>query len=146
VVDSNYAAQNKLSTGGTIDVGGTNFKIIGIASVPQAGNPPDVYIPLARAQSIGKNGSASLAGEIDTIYVTAGSAADIPPVQKEIAALLPSATVTDSSDLASEVTGSLSSASSLANNLGRCGRLTVTQAPSRPSSGPCEAGGMHGRL
>jgi putative ABC transport system permease protein len=119
VVDSGYAAQNKLSTGGTIDVGGTNFKIIGIVAAPQGGSPPDVYIPLARAQSIGKNGSASLAGEIDTIYVTAGSAANIPSVQKEIAALLPSATVTDSSSLASEVTGSLSSASSLANNLGR---------------------------
>jgi putative ABC transport system permease protein len=119
VVDSGYAAQNKLSTGGTIDVGGTNFRIIGIVSVPQGGNPPDVYIPLAKAQSIGKNGSQSLAGEIDTIYVTAGSAADISAVQAEISKLLPSATVTDSSDLASEVTGSLSSASSLANNLGK---------------------------
>jgi putative ABC transport system permease protein len=119
VVDSGYATQNKLSAGQTIDVGGTNFKIIGIVAEPQGGNPPDVYIPLARAQSIGKNGSSSLAGDVDTIYVTAGSATDIPSVQKEIAALLPSATVTDSSDLASEVTGSLSSASSLANNLGR---------------------------
>jgi putative ABC transport system permease protein len=51
--------------------------------------------------------------------VTAASAADIPSVQAEISKLLPSATVTDSSDLASEVTGSLSSASSLASNLGR---------------------------
>jgi putative ABC transport system permease protein len=119
VVDSGYAAQNKLSTSGTIDVGGANFKIIGIVSVPQGGNPPDVYIPLAKAQSIGKNGSKSLAGEIDTVYVSAASAADIPSVQSEISKLLPSATVTDSSDLASEVTGSLSSASSLANNLGR---------------------------
>jgi putative ABC transport system permease protein len=83
------------------------------------GNPPDVYIPLAKAQSIGKNGSKSLAGEIDTVYVSAASAANIPSVQSEISKLLPSATVTDSSDLASEVTGSLSSASSLANNLGR---------------------------
>ena len=119
VIDSGYAAQNKLSTGGTIDVGGTDFKIAGIVSVPQGGNPPDVYIPLAKAQSVGKNGSKSLAGEIDTVYVSAASAANIPSVQSEISKLLPSATVTDSSDLASEVTGSLSSASSLANNLGR---------------------------
>jgi putative ABC transport system permease protein len=128
VIDSGYAAQNKLSTGGTIDVGGTNFKIIGIVAAPQGGTPPDVYIPLARAQSIGKNGSTSLAGEIDAIYVTAGSAAGIPSVQKELAALLPSATVTDSSDLASEVTGSLSSASSLANNLGRWLSVAVLAA------------------
>jgi putative ABC transport system permease protein len=51
--------------------------------------------------------------------VSAASAADIPAVQSEISKALPSATVTDSSDLASEVTGSLASASSLANNLGR---------------------------
>jgi putative ABC transport system permease protein len=119
VVDSGYAAQNKLSTGGTIDVGGTEFRITGIVAAPQGGNPPDVYIPLAKAQQIGKNGSAALTHDVDTIYVTAASAADISSVQAEISKLLPSATVTDSSDLASEVTGSLSSASSLAGNLGR---------------------------
>jgi putative ABC transport system permease protein len=119
LVDANYATQNRLSVNKTVDVGGTNFTIVGIISAPQGGNPPDVYIPLAKAQSIGKNGSAGLARDVDTIYVTAASAADIPSVQREIAAALPSATVTDSSDLASEVTGSLNSASSLANNLGR---------------------------
>jgi ABC-type antimicrobial peptide transport system permease subunit len=40
-------------------------------------------------------------------------------VSGEISAALPKATVTTSANLASEVTGSLSSASSLANNLGR---------------------------
>jgi ABC-type antimicrobial peptide transport system permease subunit len=40
-------------------------------------------------------------------------------VSKEISGLLPKATVTTSSSLASQVTGSLSSASSLANNLGK---------------------------
>jgi putative ABC transport system permease protein len=50
--------------------------------------------------------------------VTAGSAADIPAVQQEVTRLLPTATVTDASDLASEVTGSVGSAASLADNLG----------------------------
>ena len=118
VVDSGYAASNKMNVGATVDVGGTSFKIIGIVSVPEGGNPPDIYIPLAKAQSIGKLGSASLAGDVDTIYVSAASAADISAVQKEIAAALPSATVTDSSALASEVTGSIASAATLANDLG----------------------------
>ncbi len=119
VVDSGYATQNKLSAGSTIDVGGTNFTITGIVSAPQGGNPPDVYIPLAKAQSLGKNGTSGLTGQVNTIYVSAASAADIAAVQQEIAVALPSATVTDQNDLASEVTGSLSSASSLANNLGK---------------------------
>ncbi len=119
VIDSSYATQNKLAAGSTISVGGTTFKVIGIVSVPQGGSPPDVYVPLAKAQRIAKSGSASLTGQVNTIYVSATSAADIPAVQSEISKALPSATVTDSSDLASEVTGSLASASSLANNLGK---------------------------
>jgi putative ABC transport system permease protein len=67
---------------------------------------------------LGPYGS-SLHGEVKTFYVAATSSADIPAVQKEIAALLPSATVSTSSSLASAVTGSLSSAASLANDLGR---------------------------
>jgi ABC-type antimicrobial peptide transport system permease subunit len=57
--------------------------------------------------------------EVNTVYVAANSASNITGVSTEISKLLPSATVTNSSDLASEVTGSLASASSLANNLGK---------------------------
>jgi ABC-type lipoprotein release transport system permease subunit len=60
-----------------------------------------------------------MANEVNTIYVSATSATDISAVSSEIAKALPTATVTTSSDLASEVTGSLSSASTLANNLGK---------------------------
>jgi ABC-type antimicrobial peptide transport system permease subunit len=119
VADSGYAAQNRLSVNSVIDVGGTNFRVIGIVSAPQGGSPPDVYVPLAKAQSIAKNGTSSLTSQVNTIYVSAASAADISQVQNEISRALPSATVTDQNDLASEVTGSLSSASSLANNLGK---------------------------
>ncbi len=119
LLDSGYAAQNKLATGATIDVGGTNFKVAGIVAAPQGGSPPDVYIPLAKAQAIGKTGSASLKNEVNTIYVSAVSAADIATVQQEIARVLPGATVTDQDDLANEVTGSVTSTASLANDLGR---------------------------
>ena len=95
VIDSGYATQNKLAAGSAISVGGRNFKVIGIVSVPQGGSPPDVYIPLAKAQRIAMTGSASLAGQVNTIYVSAASAADIPAVQSEISKALPSATVTD---------------------------------------------------
>jgi putative ABC transport system permease protein len=118
VVGSGYAAQHKLKVNSTVNVGGTKFKVIGVVSVPQGGNPPDVYIPLAKAQSIGRTGTASLAHKVNTIYVSAASAADIPAVQRQLTTLLPQATVTDESDLAGQVTGSLSSASSLASNLG----------------------------
>jgi putative ABC transport system permease protein len=128
LADSGYATADKLKTGSKVDVGGTTFTIAGIVAVPQGGSPPNLYIPLARAQAIGKTGTAKLGGEVNTIYVSADSAADITAVQHELANLLPAATVTDASDLASEVTGSVGSAASLANNLGKWLSVAVLAA------------------
>jgi putative ABC transport system permease protein len=121
LVDSDYATANKLKTGDTIDVGGTTFKIIGIVEQPASSTPPDVYIPLARAQALatGITTGKSLTGDVDTVYVTAASASDIATVQREIQRLLPSATVTSSASLANEITGSLASAAKIINELGK---------------------------
>jgi putative ABC transport system permease protein len=121
VVDANYATSNGLKTGGTITIGGAKFTIIGTVAQPESSSPPNVYIPLARAQSLAEQGPAGggLKDDVNTVYVTAASAADIPAVQSEIAKLLPSATVTTPSSLAGEVTGSVSSAAKLADDLGK---------------------------
>jgi putative ABC transport system permease protein len=114
LVDANYARQNKLSAGSKVTVSGTKFTVIGTVAEPQGGSATDVFIPLQRAQSL-----AGMKNEVNTIYVAAASAADITAVQHSIQHLLPKATVTTSGDLASQVTGSLSSAASLASNLGK---------------------------
>jgi putative ABC transport system permease protein len=119
IVDSNYAKQNSLKLGKTITIAKKKFTIIGIVTQPQGSTPPDVYIPLARAQALGTTQGKSLKDDVNTVYVTADSAADIPAVQQEIAKLLPSATITTPSSLASEITGSLSSTAKLAGDLGR---------------------------
>jgi ABC-type lipoprotein release transport system permease subunit len=123
VIDSSYAKQNKLTTGSKISVGGTSFKVIGIARQPQGGSPANVYIPLARAQAL-----AGMKNQVNTIYVAASSSTMITTVSKEIARVSPKATVTTSSDLANEVTGSLASASSLARNLGKWLAIAVLAA------------------
>ena len=132
LADSGYATANKLKTGSTIDIGGTNFTVVGIVSVPQGSSPPSLYIPLAKAERIGAtpaaSGTAKLTNQLNTIYVSADSAADIPAVQQELTRLLPSATVTDASDLASQVTGAVGSAASLANNLGKWLSVAVLAA------------------
>ena len=119
VVDSGYAKSNKLKVGSTVKIVGHRFTVIGVVAQPQGGSPPQVYIPLARAQALGKAAGKSLKNDVNTIYVGATSAADIPAVQAEIKRLLPGDTVTSASSLASEVTGSLSSTARLANDLGR---------------------------
>ena len=114
VVDSDYAKSEKLKTGSTITVAGKSFTVVGIVQAGEGVTDSDVYIPLARAQSL-----ASMPDEVNTIYVSAASAANISAVSSEISKALPTATVTTASDLASEVTGSLTSASNLAHNLGK---------------------------
>jgi ABC-type antimicrobial peptide transport system permease subunit len=123
VVDAGYARQNKLSAGSTITVGSAKFKVIGIVSQPQGGSPPEVYIPLARAQAL-----AGMKNDVNTIYVSADSAANINAVSSEISSALPKASVTNSSSLANEVTGSISNAGNLANNLGRWLAVAVLAA------------------
>jgi putative ABC transport system permease protein len=121
LVDKDYATSNGLKAGGTITIAGAKFSIIGIVTQPEGSSPPNVYIPLSRAQALAKTGPAggSLKNDVNTIYVTAASAADIATVQHEISRLLPSATVTTPSSLANEVSGSVTSAARLADDLGK---------------------------
>ena len=123
VVDKNYAASENLKTGSTIDIGGKTFTVVGIVQAGQGVTDADAYIPLARAQTL-----ASMTNEVNTIYVSASSASDISTVSAEISRAQPKATVTTSGDLASEVTGSLSSASTLANSLGKWLAVVVLAA------------------
>jgi putative ABC transport system permease protein len=128
LVDSSYATQNKLKVGSTIAVGNsknaaTNFKVVGIVSEPAGNNPADVYIPLGVAQSL-----ANLKNDVNTIYVTASSSGNISSVANSISKAVPGSTVTDQNTLASEVTGSISSAASLANNLGKWLAIAVLVA------------------
>jgi putative ABC transport system permease protein len=120
IVDSSYATSNNLKVGDDVTVAKTKFKIIGIVSQSEASAPPQVYIPLNRAQALGTQGpgGGSLKGYVNTIYVTTASSSDISAVSKEIKALLPKATVTTPSSLASQINGSLGSAAKLAGDLG----------------------------
>jgi len=113
VVDQSYAKQKKLSVGSSVTIGGDSYTVIGIAAAPSGGSASDLYIPLAKAQKL-----TGMTGQVNRIYVKATSASQISAVKAEIQRILPKATVTTANDLASQVTGSLSSASSLAGHLG----------------------------
>jgi ABC-type antimicrobial peptide transport system permease subunit len=115
VLDQTYATSSDLKVGATIDVGGTPMKIVGIIAptTDTADTAANVYIPLDVAQKISGVGDV-----ISTVYVQAQSASDISSVQTDIHKALPKATVSSSADLASTVSGSLSSATSLITNLG----------------------------
>jgi putative ABC transport system permease protein len=93
------------------------FTVIGIVRQPQASSPPDIYVPLAQAEAMSLY-AGRLNGQVNTIYLAAASAADIPAVSAELSRLLPGTTVTTEASLASEMTGSVTSAAKLAGDLG----------------------------
>jgi ABC-type lipoprotein release transport system permease subunit len=114
LVTKAYAKQHTLSAGDSVKIKGVKFEVVGIVTLPTGSTSSDIYIPLAQAQKLSDN-----AGQVNQIYVRADSADRIAAVKTEIKQIMPKATVTTSSDLASQVSGSLSSASSLADRLGK---------------------------
>jgi putative ABC transport system permease protein len=119
LVEASYATTKKLKVGDAIAVGNskqkaTSFTVVGIVTEPAGDSPADVYIPLGVAQTL-----AGMKNEVNTIYVAATSGDKITTVASAIKGAVPGVTITDQDTLASEVSGSISSAASLANNLGK---------------------------
>ncbi|WP_311259762.1 ABC transporter permease [Microbacterium sp. WCS2018Hpa-9] len=115
LVDATYATTNEIAVGATIDVAGSDVEVVGIvaSTSDSADTAANVYLPLDTAQELSGAGDV-----ISTVYVQAESAASIDAVQTVLADELPDATITSQSELASTVSGSLSSATSLITNLG----------------------------
>jgi putative ABC transport system permease protein len=115
VLDATYAATAEVTVGDTIDVGGEEFEVVGVvaSTSSEADTAANVYIPLDVAQTLSGAEDA-----VSTVYVQAASSDGIASVQADLEDALPDATVSSQADLASTVSGSLSSASSLITNLG----------------------------
>ncbi|MFH8338707.1 ABC transporter permease [Streptomyces sp. AM6-12] len=123
VADSAYAKEKKYKVGSTVTIKGTTYKVIGIATADSGDSAANLYIPLEQAQT--------LAGEKDkvtTIYVRATDSQKIDAVKSTIQKNVSGTTVTTSSDLAKTVSGSLSTASSLATNVGKWLSIAVLVA------------------
>lgn len=115
LLSTTYAEAEALAVGDTVTVGGTDAEVVGLlTSDGEAGSLADVYLPLSLAQQI-----SGLTDQVTTVYVQADSADAVEEVAAELESALPDATVSTEADLAASVTGSLSSAASLVENLGR---------------------------
>ncbi|MFI6806839.1 ABC transporter permease [Streptomyces luteogriseus] len=114
VADAAYAKEKKLKAGSDVTVKSTTFKVVGIATADSGDAAADLYIPLKQAQTL-----ADAKDKVTTIYVKATDSQRIDSVKSEIGKNIPGTTVTTSADLADTVSGSLSTASSLAASVGR---------------------------
>ncbi|MGW2667450.1 ABC transporter permease [Streptomyces sp. NPDC001272] len=123
VLDSAYAQKNKLAVGAEITVKKAVFKVVGIATADSGDAAANVYVPLKQAQAL-----AGTPDKITTVYVQAADSQAIGSVKQAIQKNVPDTTVTTSADLADTVSGSLSTASSLASTVGAWLSYTVLAA------------------
>ncbi|MCP3818997.1 ABC transporter permease [Streptomyces sp. A3M-1-3] len=114
VVDSAYAKEKDLKVGSTVTVKGTKLKVIGIATADSGDAAANLYIPLGQAQTL-----AGAKDKVTTVYVKAAGSQRIESVKSAIQKNISGTTVTTSADLADTVSGSLSTASDLAANVGK---------------------------
>lgn len=115
LVDSSYASTNKITEGKALTIAGKDFKVVGIISSTStaASTPSNVYLPIDVAQTLSSN-----TGVYSNVYVSANSSANLVSIKKAIQKAVPGLTVKTSADLASTVSGSLATASSLVNVMG----------------------------
>ncbi|MDN3029550.1 ABC transporter permease [Streptomyces sp. S.PB5] len=123
VVDSAYAKEKELKVGSTVTVKKVKFKVIGIATADSGDAAANLYIPLKQAQTI-----SDQKNKVTTIYVQATDSQKIDSVKSAIQKNISGTTVTTSADLADTVSGSLSTASSLAANVGKWLSIAVLVA------------------
>ncbi|MCF1599813.1 ABC transporter permease [Streptomyces muensis] len=123
VADTSYAKEKKLEVGSTVTVKGIEFKVIGIATPDSGDAAANLYIPLKQAQTL-----ADAKDKVTTIYVKATDSQRIDSVKSTIQKNISGTTVTTSADLADTVSGSLSTASSLATSVGKWLSIAVLVA------------------
>ncbi|MFF6881452.1 ABC transporter permease [Streptomyces sp. NPDC012474] len=123
VVDESYAKEKDLALGDTVTISGTKFEIIGIATPDSGDATANLYIPVEQAQALSDSKD-----KVTTVYVQVTDSQRIDAVKSTIQQNISGTTVTTSADLADTVSGSLSTASSLASNVGKWLSIAVLVA------------------
>lgn len=116
VLDESYAVTEKLVVGAKIKINDKDFTIVGtIASASSAAETAsDAYIPVDIARTL-----SGVTDGVTNIYIKVKSNAAVAAVVGGLEKDLPEATVSSTADLASGISGSLSSASDLLSTFGK---------------------------
>ena len=113
IVNTSYASRQDIKVGDTVKVKGKPFEVVGLASSPLGGQASDIYMKLGQLQHL-----AGRENRVNTLYVRATSTDEVGAVSSKIEQTFASSEVTDASDLADRVGGSLQDAKDLAGKLG----------------------------
>ena len=119
LVTTAYASQKGLKVGDTLTINKVGYRIVGLVNPTLTGDVSDVYFSISNLQTLSTNSN-----RINEVLVSVDNANDVNAVAKAIKKALPGA----SASLADQVTGSLSNARKLANDLGGALALVVLLA------------------
>ncbi|MFM9692705.1 ABC transporter permease [Streptomyces europaeiscabiei] len=123
VADKSYAKEKELKVGDSVTINSVKYEVIGIATPDSGDAAANLYMPLKQAQTLSDSKD-----KVTTIYVKAGDSQQIDSVKAAIQKNIDGTTVTTSADLAKTVSGSLSTASDLASNVGKWLSIAVLVA------------------
>ncbi|KND30460.1 MULTISPECIES: ABC transporter permease [Streptomyces] len=123
VADRSYAKEKELKVGDSVTVNSVKYTVIGIATPDSGDAAADLYMPLKQAQTLSDSKD-----KVTTIYVRASDSQRIDGVKAAIQKNIDGTTVTTSADLADTVSGSLSTASDLASDVGKWLSIAVLVA------------------
>jgi len=118
LVDTAYASTNNIKVGQQLTIDKTTFTVVGLVNPTLTGNTSDLYFDVNTLQSLSSDPS-----RVNEVLVKVKSSSDVSTVAAAIHKALPGAQVLTSKQLATQVTGSLSNAHTLATHLG--GALAV---------------------
>lgn len=113
IVNVSYAKRQKIAVGETIEVGGKQFEVVGLAETPLGGQSSDVYVKLDQLQKM-----SDREGRVNTIYVRATRSEEVAALSSSIEKSFPGSSVTTAQDLADRVSGSLVDAKNLTSKIG----------------------------
>ncbi len=123
LVTTAYASQKGLKVDDTLTINKVGYKIVGLVNPTLTGDVSDLYFSISNLQTLSTN-----TNRINEVLVSVANAKDVKGVAQAIKKALPGATVLTSASLADQVTGSLSNARKLANDLGGALALVVLLA------------------
>lgn len=110
VVTRSFAQKKNYSLNGTIELGGKTFTLVGIVDPKLFTLSADAYVSLVDAQTL-----SGRDGRVNVLLVKAADAKNVDAAGQSVASLFSGASVTDASETADQVSGSLVNASNLTN-------------------------------
>lgn len=113
MISDGYADTNKLKTGSTIKLKDSSYKVVGMVKAPLGGNEADIYTTLSDLQTL-----SDRKDESNVLLARTDDASKVTGVSSEIEKDVAGSNVSDASDLAQQVAGSLVDSGNLIRRLG----------------------------